>query len=151
MIAHVRLCTIGFTQKSAERFFGLLRQSGIARLIDTRLKPGGHLAGFANGRDLPFFLDRLADGCRYEHLPRLAPTPEMLGDYRKDHDWNRYVARYETLMDERGVPAALDRAEFARWPTCLLCSEATPDACHRRLVAERLARAWGDVEIIHLV
>lgn len=151
MIAPMRLCTIGFTQKSAERFFGLLREAGVARLIDTRLKPGGQLSGFANGRDLPFLLDRLADGCRYEHLPLLAPTPEMLGDYRKDHDWDRYVARFEALMDERGVPAALDRAEFARWPTCLLCSEAEPDKCHRRLAAERLARAWGDVEVVHLV
>jgi len=33
---------------------------------------------------------------------------------------------------------------------CLLCSEATPEHCHRRLVAEYLQNKWGGVEIIHL-
>lgn len=147
----IRLYTIGFTQKPAERFFGLLADAGVERLVDTRLNSGGQLSGFANGRDLPYFLDRLGNGCGYVHLPQLAPTKEILGDYRKDGRWDRYVTRFEALMDERGVPGILDRDEFARTPSCLLCSEATPEQCHRRLVAERIARAWGDVEIVHLV
>lgn len=151
MTATPRLYTVGFTQKSAERFFGLLAGAGVRRLVDTRLKPGGQLAGFANGRDLPFFLDRLAGGCGYVHLPILAPTAEILGDYRNDGDWSRYVARFESLMDERGIPGVLDRDAFFREPNCLLCSEATPEQCHRRLVAERLRRVWGDLEIVHLV
>jgi uncharacterized protein (DUF488 family) len=53
-------------------------------------------------------------------------------------------------MDERGIPAALPREDFAAQVSCLLCSEATPEQCHRRLVAERLAARWPDVEIIHL-
>ena len=32
----------------------------------------------------------------------------------------------------------------------LLCSEDTPDRCHRRLVAEYLDRHWGEVDITHL-
>lgn len=144
----VRLYTIGFTQKPAERFFGLLAEAGVGRVVDTRLRPGGQLAGFANGRDLPWFLDRLV-GCGYVHLPALAPTAAILDGYRADGDWDRYVARFEALLDERGVPDVLDRAAFAVVPNCLLCSEATPEQCHRRLVAERLARAWG-VEVVHL-
>lgn len=150
MTTSQRLYTIGFTQKSAERFFGLLADAGVRRLVDTRLKPGGQLAGFANGRDLPFFLDRLADGCGYVHLPILAPTAAILGDYRADGDWDRYVARFEALMDERGIPGALDRDAFRGEPNCLLCSEAAPDQCHRRLVAERLERVWGGLDIVHL-
>ena len=49
----MRLYTIGFTQKPAERFFGLLAEAGVGRLLDIRLRPGGQLAGFANRRDLP--------------------------------------------------------------------------------------------------
>jgi uncharacterized protein (DUF488 family) len=146
----MKLYTIGFTQKPAERFFALLAGAGVTQLVDTRLKPGGQLSGFANGRDLPFFLQRL-NGCAYLHLPVLAPAAEILGDYRQDHDWSRYVARFEALMDERGVPDNLDRAGFGNEVSCLLCSEASPERCHRRLVAERIARAWGDVEIVHLV
>ena len=144
-----RIFTIGFTQKSAERFFGLLAEAGVGRVVDTRLRPGGQLAGFANGRDLPWLLDRLV-GCGYLHLPVLAPTAEILDGYRRDHDWTHYVIRFEARLDERGGPAGLDRAAFAAAPSCLLCSEATPEHCHRRLVAERLAQAWG-AEVVHLV
>ena len=146
----MRLYTIGFTRKPAERFFGLLREHGVERLVDIRLHPDGQLAGFAKRADLPFFLDRLA-GCDYRHVVDLAPSEEILSGYRNDHDWNRYVKRFEALMDERDVPGSLDQAMFRERTCCLLCSEATPDRCHRRLVAERLARAWPGVEIVHLV
>ncbi len=143
------LYTIGFTQKPAERFFGLLTEARVGRLVDIRLRPGGQLAGFANGRDLPWLLGRLV-GCGYVRMPELAPTAAILDGYRADGDWGRYVERFEALLDERGIPAALDRDIFAATSNCLLCSEATPERCHRRLVAERLAREWG-VEVVHLV
>ena len=43
---------------------------------------------------------------------------------------------------------ALDRALFD--DGVLLCSEAEPDRCHRRLAAEYLQHRWGGVEIVHL-
>ncbi len=52
----MKLYTIGFTQKRAEEFFELLRQNGIQRLVDIRLRPGGQLSGFAKQEDLPYFL-----------------------------------------------------------------------------------------------
>jgi uncharacterized protein (DUF488 family) len=146
----MKLYTIGFTQKSAERFFGLLAEHGVERVVDIRLKPGGQLSGFAKQDDLAWFLERL-NGASYVHLPQLAPSAEIRDDYRKDHDWDRYVPRFEALMDERDIPNALDRASFEEQISCLLCSEATPEHCHRRLVAERIVRMWPDVEIVHLV
>ncbi len=146
----MNLFTIGFTQKSAQAFFERLRQNGVRRLVDIRLNPGGQLSGFAKQDDLPYFLDRLASGCQYIHLPLLAPTKEILGDYRADGDWPRYVARFEQLMDERRIPETLDPAEFESLASCLLCSEPTPQQCHRRLVAERMAARWPGVEIVHL-
>jgi uncharacterized protein (DUF488 family) len=146
----MQLFTIGFTKKSAERFFGLLRDNGVQRLVDIRLHPGGQLAGFAKSDDLAYFLRELAN-CAYTHLSELAPTDEILSTYRKDHKWPVYVQRFEGLMDERHIPQSLDHAPFVEERCCLLCSEATPQQCHRRLVAERLARDWGDIEIVHLV
>ena len=35
--------------------------------------------------------------------------------------------------------------------SCLLCSEHTPEKCHRRLLAEYLQAVHNDVEIIHLI
>jgi uncharacterized protein (DUF488 family) len=146
----MRLYTIGFTQKSAERFFALLRDNGVQRIVDIRLKPDGQLSGFAKGRDLAWFL-RSLNGCDYIHLSELAPSAEIRDAYRKDHDWDRYVPRFEALMDKRNIPAALDHASFENQTSCLLCSEPTPDHCHRRLIAERLARTWPAVEVVHLV
>ncbi len=145
----MKIYTIGFTRKSAERFFELLKDNHVSRLIDIRLKPGGQLAGFAKQDDLAYFLRELV-GCEYHHLDFLAPSDDILKDYRQNKDWGRYEQRFEALMDERDVLSRLDPAFFAGETCCLLCSEDTPDRCHRRLVAERLARYWPDVEIVHL-
>lgn len=146
----MKLYTIGFTQKRAETFFELLRQHGVQRLVDIRLKPDGQLSGFAKKDDLPYFLHHLADGCQYVHLPELAPTKEILDGYRTDKDWQEYERRFEALMDERDIPRSLEQKVFESLDSCLLCSEATPDQCHRRLVAERLANHWSNIEVIHL-
>ncbi|MGH2615374.1 MAG: DUF488 family protein [Thermomicrobiales bacterium] len=146
----MKLYTIGFTQKSAEHFFTLLADSGVERVVDIRLNPGGQLSGFAKHNDLAWFLRRL-NGAEYIHLPDLAPSAAIRDAYRKDHDWERYVPRFEALMDERGIPDTLDRTSFEHQVSCLLCSEPTPEHCHRRLVAERVARSWPVVEVIHLV
>ncbi|MGH2558217.1 MAG: DUF488 family protein [Thermomicrobiales bacterium] len=146
----MRIFTIGFTRKPAERFFELIRTNGVHRLVDIRLHPDGQLAGFAKRSDLPYFLRELA-ACDYEHCPILAPAPEILTDYRKDHSWDRYVERFEALMDERQIPDALDRRSFEMGASCFMCSEHTPDQCHRRLVAERMAAAWPGTEIVHLM
>ena len=146
----MRLYTIGFTQKSAERFFALLSEHRVGRLIDIRLNPDGQLSGFAKRADLPYFLDRLA-GCGYLHLPELAPTPEILSTYRASKDWGAYETQFQALMTERRISASLDRSLFSGPPPCLLCSEPTADRCHRRLVAERLAEAWSGLEVVHLV
>ena len=146
----MKIYTIGFTQKRAETFFELLRQHGIRRLVDIRVSPDGQLSGFAKKDDLPYFLSRLADGCTYVHMPELAPTKEILREYRDNGNWTRYVEHFESLMSVRNIPISLDHAAFEAQDTCLLCSEPTPKQCHRRLVAERLAASWPNVEIVHL-
>ena len=146
----MKLYTIGFTRKSAEQFFSLLKENNIQSLIDIRLHPGGQLAGFAKQGDLHYFLHHLAD-CEYHHVEALAPSADILSAYRKDRRWSTYVEQFEALMDRRGVPDLLDRDLFEQTRCCLLCSEAAPDKCHRRLVAERLARHWAGTDIVHLV
>jgi len=145
----MKLYTIGFTKKTAESFFTLLQNNGIQQIVDIRLHPGGQLSGFAKQEDLRFFLRRLAN-CEYSHVPILAPSQQLLSDYHTDHNWERFAAHFESLMSERKIPGALDRSLFETRVCCLLCSEASPERCHRRLVAERLASHWSTVEVIHL-
>jgi uncharacterized protein (DUF488 family) len=142
------LATIGFTKKPARRFFGLLRESGVKRVVDVRLNNWSQLSGFAKQEDLAWFLREIC-GIEYVHVPSLAPTQELLSDYRKKRiDWDGYEVRFLDLMHERKVeeiisPEILDTG-------CLLCSEHQPHRCHRRLVAEYLNDHWGGVQIKHL-
>lgn len=145
----MKIYTIGFTQKSANIFFEQLKLNGVQRLVDIRLKPKGQLAGFTKQEDLPYFLNELAAGCVYVYMPVLAPTKEILNDYRNDGDWPRYEMRFKQLLNERRIPSVLNRSEFMI-PSCLLCSEPTPEQCHRRLVAEQMAAYWQDIEIVHI-
>lgn len=142
------LYTIGFTKKSAERFFTLLQKSGAKRLVDVRLNNVSQLAGFAKKDDLRFFLREICD-IDYLHLPLLAPTPEMLDEYKKGGgDWALYERRFVELMESRSIEEELSPDDMER--ACLLCSEDKPHKCHRRLVAEYLRDRWGDLAIEHL-
>jgi uncharacterized protein (DUF488 family) len=144
----VRISTIGFTKKTAAKFFGLLRGSGAKRIVDVRLNNVSQLAGFAKKDDLAFFLREIAS-MEYVHVPELAPTQAMLDAYKKEKgDWQKYENRFLGLMRERKIEEKLPRSIFDGG--CLLCSEDTPHHCHRRLVAEYLKQHWGDIEIKHL-
>ena len=83
-------------------------------------------------------------------MPELAPTEEMLAEYRekKGRDWATYEERLVKLFSERRIEKLLSEKEAHL--ACLLCSEDTPDRCHRRLVAEYLKEKWGNLEIVHL-
>ena len=145
----MEIYTIGFTQTTAERFFGRLAAAGVKRLLDVRLNNSSQLAGFAKAKDLPYFLHELISAT-YEHEPRLAPTQELLDEYKKrTGDWSAYEARFLELMSSRGIETFLSISDF-HTPTALLCSEATAERCHRRLVCEYLADRWPDVKAVHL-
>ncbi len=144
----MKVSTIGFTKKSAQRFFELLRESGAKRIVDVRLNNGSQLAGFAKRNDLAWFARELC-GVEYVHEPSLAPTKELLSGYRQGRiSWDTYETRFNALMKERRIESALSREDLS--DGCLLCSEDQPHHCHRRLVAENLDRHWGGLEIEHL-
>lgn len=144
----ITLYTIGFTKKNARAFFGALLDAGVTRVVDVRLNNTSQLAGFAKRDDLTYFLQAVG-GIGYIHLPQFAPSEEILDDYKKKQlPWPAYEERFLALMARRNPAAKLVPAEFDR--NCLLCSEAQPDQCHRRLVAEYLRDLWGPVTVKHL-
>ena len=144
----MEIYTIGFTKKNAERFFGLLSARGIKRLVDVRLNNSSQLAAFAKKDDLAYFL-RTVCGAEYRHLPQFAPGPELLAAWKEKRlDWPGYENAYARLLAERD-PASSLSADFFQTPTVLLCSEAEPAHCHRRLAAEHLAARFG-LAVVHL-
>lgn len=144
----MKVFTIGFTKKPARRFFELLRKSGAKRVVDIRLNNVSQLAGFAKKDDLAYFVEAIC-GMGYVHLTELAPSQEMMDEYKKTGmEWKTYETRFLALMSQRHVEDTVSREVIA--DGCLLCSEDKPHFCHRRLVAEYLKQHWGDVDITHL-
>jgi uncharacterized protein (DUF488 family) len=144
----MKIFTIGFTQKTAEQFFSALRASGAKRVVDVRLNNVSQLAGFSKKADLQFFLREIC-AMEYVHLPELAPTQEMLDEYKKEKlGWDHYERRFLALLERRRIEDQVPREVIDQG--CLLCSEDKPHHCHRRLVAEYLSAKWKRAEVVHL-
>lgn len=144
-----KVATIGFTKSNAENFFEKLLTAGVKKLIDVRLHNTSQLAGFAKADDLAYFLKKIG-GIQYVHQPLLAPTDLMLKQYKKEKgDWSVYETSFLALMADRKIETRFDAQMFDG--ACLLCSEATPHHCHRRLVCEYLNKKWnGALDVKHL-
>ena len=144
----ITVYTIGFTHKSAEEFFSILKVAGVKRVVDIRINNVSQLAGFSKKKDLEYFLRELGN-IEYVHLPDLAPTQDILDEYKKNKgNWLIFEKKFLRLISERRIEERASREMLDH--SCLLCSEAVADHCHRRLVAEYLKIKWGDVSIVHL-
>ena len=144
-----KIYTIGFTQKSAERFFSLLRQHGVQRLVDTRLNNTGQLAGFSKRDDLEYFCKEIAN-ISYFHWEESAPEDAALKAFKgKKITWESYAQEDLATMRKRRIEQA--STSILGDAACLLCSEAKPHHCHRSLLAKYLTEK-GQVQyrVVHL-
>ena len=146
----ITLYTIGFTKKSAEHFFNLLRDNDVKQLVDVRISNSSQLAGFAKGKDLAFFVQEICH-IPYKHIDDLAPSKELLDRWHKQEvTWEEYERIYIKLLKDRDILRKYGTKTFDG--SCFLCSEDTPEQCHRRLLAEYLKEhSTEQVKIIHLI
>lgn len=145
----IKLYTIGFTGKPAEKFFSLLKNSEVTKIVDTRINNVSQLSGFAKGSDLKFFAKEIGN-MAYVHNLDFAPTKELLSRYRdKKISWSEYEIEYLNLLDIRKIAQKIEIEKLHQ--NCLLCSEHTPEKCHRRLLADYLKHLKSDIEVIHLI
>lgn len=140
--------TIGFTKKTAEKFFNSLIQHKVRKVIDTRINNESQLAGFAKNKDLKYFLKQIGN-IEYNHEVKYAPTKELLDKYRKkDISWGDYTKEYLAIIEERRITDNLSVEDIDG--CCMLCSEDKPDKCHRRLLTEYLQKRFPSLEIVHI-
>jgi uncharacterized protein (DUF488 family) len=157
----LRLATIGVYGWALEAFLDALRSAGVGLVLDVRQRRGvrGSEYAWANAARLQSAL-RGSD-IAYRHLKELAPTTELRAlQYREDA--NAAVgkrSRIELAPEyvQRYSDEILDRVDLepivAELPTdrvsALLCVERDPEACHRSLIAERLAGEY-ELAVTHL-
>jgi len=143
----MKLFTIGTSKKKPEEFFDLLMKNKVKTVIDVRLLDGFY-AGFAKKSDLPYFLDTIA-GIEYAEMIQCAPSKELLQNYKEGKiSWMEYRKQYMKIIKEREILKDFTKKKLNR--ACLLCAEAEPDHCHRRILAEYLKRHFDGIEIVHL-
>lgn len=142
--------TMGFAQKNAESFFSLIRNNKIEILIDIRLNNKSQFAGFTKGSDLPFLLKEICN-CDYIHKIDYAPTKEILSAFQKGViDWRGYEERFLPLIEKRKIELDFEKSFSNYSKVCLLCTEPTPEMCHRRLVAEYLTKKMVGATLLHI-
>lgn len=145
----INLFNIGFTQKTAEEFFGILKKNKIECLVDIRLNPSGQLSRFAFEKDLPFFLDKLVDGCKYVHRVDLAPPKELLKEVRTkgsamSKDYKLFEKEFNLYLEKESKIGNFVE-QFKKYQNVvLLCSEHTTEKCHRRLVSDMLLNKFSN-------
>ena len=142
-ITMINLFNIGFTQKTAKEFFGIIKANKIDCLVDVRLNPNSQLSRFAFEQDLPYFLSELANGCKYKHRVDLAPTKELLKEVRDkscpmSKDYKLFEVAYRKQLEAQSNISNFVE-EFGKYVNVvLLCSEPTNEKCHRRVLSEML-------------
>lgn len=150
-----RLVTVGVYDWTLETFLGALRREGVTQLLDLRQRRGvrGPQYAWANSKRLQA---ALADaGIAYEHLPELAPTTDLrrlqyaedarqgVGKRSRERLAPDYVTRFTHERLDQVDLAPVVESMPAEGAVALLCVERDPEACHRSLVAERIAEQFG--------
>ncbi len=110
----ITIFTIGFTGHSAEEFFSKLQKAGVKTLFDVRLNNVSQLAGFAKRKDLEYFLRAI---CRidYVHQKSLAPTADILDDYKKSRiTWDDYEQKFNCAV-RSGARTGTNARGARRW------------------------------------
>lgn len=145
----MEIYTIGFAQKTASRFFDLVRASEVKNLLDVRLNNTSQLAGFTKRDDLRYFLKHILN-MGYLEMPDFAPSSIILKEYRKTKDWESYEYSYQDLLQKRNPGGNISK-QLLDDGIILLCSEPKADHCHRRLAAEYIAKSiYPNAKITHL-
>jgi uncharacterized protein (DUF488 family) len=156
------VATIGVYGFSARTFLDRLHEADVVLVLDVRQRRGvrGREYAWANSARLQAAL--ASAGIAYRHHRELAPTTELRHlQYREDDRQGvgkRSRVRLAPEYRDRYIAEILDRADLealaAELPddgrAALMCVERDPEACHRSLVAERLAVDHG-VEVVHLL
>jgi uncharacterized protein (DUF488 family) len=160
--AHVRtIATVGVYGADLERFLAALRANDVRQVVDVRRRRGvrGSEYAWANATRLEAALAKA--GIAYRHHKELAPTTELRQvQYAADdraHVGKRSRRELAPAFAEQYAREILDGADLetvvselpAEGAAALLCVERDPEACHRSLLAERLAAEY-DLSIVHI-
>jgi uncharacterized protein (DUF488 family) len=157
-----RVATIGIYGWDIASFLAALRGAEVGTVLDVRQRRGVRGREYAWANSLRLQAALAQTGVAYEHHRELAPTTELRQlQYREDSREgvgkrsrarlaDEYRDRYlSEILDRVDVPSLVETLPLDR-ASALLCVERDPAACHRSLIAERIAGERG-ISVVHLL
>ena len=144
------LFTVGYEALPPAQLVAELQGAGVRRLIDVRYRPQSRRAGMSKTK-LGEYL--FAHGITYEHRRSLGTPPEIRVHFKAGRtaqgreQFDAYIE--ETASDELDALAD-ELASGAAPPTALMCLEAEPRECHRRVIAEALVERRPELKVVDL-
>jgi uncharacterized protein (DUF488 family) len=145
-----RIWTIGYEKLLPQELASELQAAGVQRVIDVRFRPQSRRAGMSKTR----LSDLLADhGITYEHRRELGTPPHIRPLFHQSKLAEATAAYHEYV--EANAPEALDalaaELDNPNAPrTALLCLEADPVGCHRRIITNALAQRRIGLDVVDL-
>ncbi len=155
------IATIGVYGFTAQTFLDALHEADVRVVLDVRQRRGVRGSGYAWANSARLQAALAEAGVAYRHEPELAPTTELRQlQYREDAKQGvgkRSRAELAPEYRDRYIAEILDRVDLGPLVADLpdegasapLCVERDPEACHRSLIAERLAAEYG-LPVVHL-
>lgn len=145
----MRIYTIGHSVRSLDNFLALVREVGTEVLVDVRIAPGSrrypHFAGDTLARALA------ERGIEYLHLKGLGgrrrPQPDSPHQAWRVEGFRGYADYMETAAFQEALDAVIARTQAST--VTLMCAEAVPWRCHRRLIADALT--VRGIEVVHIL
>jgi uncharacterized protein (DUF488 family) len=143
-----RLFTIGYERLLPPELVNELQVAGVKRLIDVRHRPQSRRPGMSKTRLGELLAER---GIAYEHRKALGTPPDIRWYFKNRREAEGREA-FRAHVEETAA-AELDAlaSELDSAPaTVLMCLEAEPAVCHRRVLAEQLRARRPDLEVVDL-
>lgn len=159
----IKIVTIGVYGFDESSFFDALCKADVDTFCDIRSRRGvrGSTYAFANSKRLQARLAEL--GIRYLHRKDLGPTKTVREKQAAADKATKTAKRKRTELGEAFIEAyhtecldvfdpqsLLDELESDAKVIALFCVETAPEACHRSLVAEKLAKTY-DLEVVNIL
>jgi uncharacterized protein (DUF488 family) len=136
-----RIFTIGYEQATQGQVIGALKDAGVKLVIDVRAVAASRRAGFSKGTLAASLED---EGVDYLHLKALG-TPKAGREAARAGRTQEMHHIFEAHLAEPDAQVAFaEAADLAgKRPSALLCYEADPAQCHRRILTDRMAEELG--------
>lgn len=140
--------TIGYERLLPAALVAELEAAGVRRLIDVRYRPQSRRAGMSKTRLGALLAEH---GIRYEHRRTLGTPPDLRYLYKHGRvaEGAEGFARHVEAAAAAELDALADELTDAP-PTALLCLEADPATCHRRVLTDALRRRRPDLRVVDL-